>query len=353
MGTAIQNKQPKMVPPDYLWHVHYFRAFAIVCIVLVHSWVVPKSYESAMFSRPLDACRETLFHSSSIYFVFISGFLFFALSAKFDLRKYWKNKWSFVLCPYLVITTGLFLVRKFWGKEEFDGSFANYVDYLLWGKAHVQLWYIPFIAVVFLVSPWILKVPERHLPWLCGVSALLPLLGTRQGISPFGLNMLYFMPIFVVGYGVARYESAVVSMLKSWLMPIIIGVAMATSALFYLELSKNELRYEWGSLKESLYYLQKLGLSFLVMEFFRRVGQRKLVLMDQIAKASFGIYFLHPMLQLDFIWYRMFDFLAQGSLVLLFVVSFAYSLGVVYLCLATTRLLARLLGKKSRYLVGC
>ncbi len=128
---------------------------------------------------------------------------------------------------------------------------------------------------------------------------------------------------------------------------------MATSALFYLELSKNELRYEWGSLKESLYYLQKLGLSFLVMEFFRRVGQRKLVLMDQIAKASFGIYFLHPMLQLDFIWYRMFDFLAQGSPVLLFVVSFAYSLGVVYLCLATTRLLARLLGKKSRYLVGC
>jgi len=74
----------------FLKHIHYFRAFAIINIVIVHTWHSPSSFSAA--SSAVDIIRKVLFHSSTIYFVFISGFLFYYLSQKFDIAKYYKSK---------------------------------------------------------------------------------------------------------------------------------------------------------------------------------------------------------------------------------------------------------------------
>ena len=71
--------------------MHYFRAFAIFSVISVHMWIVPPLEGHESMSRFLDMLRGVLFHSSTLYFVFISGYLFhFLAQRKFDLRIYYR-----------------------------------------------------------------------------------------------------------------------------------------------------------------------------------------------------------------------------------------------------------------------
>ena len=60
--------------------MHYFRAFAIFSVISVHMWIVPPLEGHESMSRFLDMLRGVLFHSSTLYFVFISGYLFHFLA---------------------------------------------------------------------------------------------------------------------------------------------------------------------------------------------------------------------------------------------------------------------------------
>ena len=73
--------------------MHYFRAFAIFSVISVHMWIVPPLEGHESMRRFLDMLRGVLFHSSTLYFVFISGYLFhFLAQRKFDLRTYYRKK---------------------------------------------------------------------------------------------------------------------------------------------------------------------------------------------------------------------------------------------------------------------
>lgn len=75
--------------------MHYFRAFAIFSVISVHMWIVPPLEGHESMSRFLDMLRGVLFHSSTLYFVFISGYLFhFLAQRKFDLRTYYRKNCS-------------------------------------------------------------------------------------------------------------------------------------------------------------------------------------------------------------------------------------------------------------------
>ena len=62
--------------------MHYFRAFAIFSVISVHMWIVPPLEGHESMSRFLDMLRGVLFHSSTLYFVFISGYLFHFFGSK-------------------------------------------------------------------------------------------------------------------------------------------------------------------------------------------------------------------------------------------------------------------------------
>lgn len=63
-----------MTPKNYDLTFHYFRAFAIVSVMLTHMWVGPPSSRAARTPAKLqDSLRLCLFHSATIYFVFISA----------------------------------------------------------------------------------------------------------------------------------------------------------------------------------------------------------------------------------------------------------------------------------------
>ena len=95
--------------------MHYFRAFAIFSVISVHMWIVPPLEGHESMSRFLDMLRGVLFHSSTLYFVFISGYLFhFLAQRKFDLRTYYRKKLLNVIVPYVILSVFFTGYAFFW-----------------------------------------------------------------------------------------------------------------------------------------------------------------------------------------------------------------------------------------------
>lgn len=132
--------------------MHYFRAFAIFSVISVHMWIVPPLEGHESMSRFLDMLRGVLFHSSTLYFVFISGYLFhFLAQRKFDLRTYYRKKLLNVIVPYVILSVFFTGYAFFW--YSYTGEVPRFTKLatgcreffqaLLYGDVVLTYWYIP------------------------------------------------------------------------------------------------------------------------------------------------------------------------------------------------------------------
>ena len=92
-NTLQQTPQTKKQMLNY---INVFRGFAILAIVAIHTLLFSHntSFQSAISAELLG--------SGSVFFVFISGFLFQHLAYKFEYQTYLSKKWNNVICPYLI-----------------------------------------------------------------------------------------------------------------------------------------------------------------------------------------------------------------------------------------------------------
>ena len=157
-----------MTQKNYDLTFHYFRAFAIVSVMLTHMWVGPVLAGSEDAARLQDSLRLCLFHSATIYFVFISGYLFDFVNRRkgqFSPLRFYKSKIVNVFCPYLILS--LLLLAAGWISHHWFGydipfindgtpvaSLWDVLRCLVYGSASlVPYWYIPFIMTVFSSMP--------------------------------------------------------------------------------------------------------------------------------------------------------------------------------------------------------
>lgn len=107
------------------------------------------------------------------------------------------------------------------------------------------------------------------------------------------------------------------------------------------------------SIKSSLYYIQKIALSALVLLFFKSLGERQPIWLNPIAKTAFTIYFVHTFflsigigLLIPFIQnQKIAPFNVIGGGLLLLLLSIAMSIGFAWI-------FRKLFGKYSRMIVG-
>lgn len=331
----------------FLRHVHYFRAFAIVSIVFAHLWELPLGHED----RPLlYAVRWLLFHASTMYFLFISGFLFIHLSGKFDTKRYYRSKALYVLLPYTLLSTVIFLIKHGRTLEH-----ENTVDVLrdlgvtlLQGTAVGPYWYIPFVTITFLISPLLLALPPRALRWLCIAASPLPLLGTRTPGVTVSL-FVYLFPVYLIGCLAAMNYDAFTKFVRSKRWPLL--AAAGGSSVLLAALGPVPRAIGWVNVTDALFYIQKVAICFLVLEAFQRWEYRDARLWGSIATYSFAIYFTHPILasaelRLEILsWIPDIEWLVvAGSVALV-----PALLGLNLLVCATAK---RMLGRRSRYLIG-
>lgn len=346
------------------YSIHYMRAFAIVNIVLGH-------LESCgFFLKDVDATAScgnvfyAVFHSDSIYFFFISGYLFHYVSSNhFAIFDYYKTKLKNIILPFIIVSFVLFCANEFLylrGLAHLEGvslyedneyTMSKMALFMLQGKISGPFWYVPFIAIMFFVSPVFLMM-EKDSREKFGIfilfSMLLPLYYARTNDSFSGY--MYFLPVYLAGIGYAMNRDRIDILLKKYLC--LGGLAAAFCGCTYLLVigmhdTASVFLKEHG---DALFYMQKMSVIGLTLPLFNMLSVYRIRLLDSIATLSFSIYFLHvPIMCQIKPFTNIIGSWISGSPLFASLLSGFVAVAAVYLiCL----LLKQALGKYSRMITG-
>lgn len=329
--------------PAYLGHIHNFRGFAIFVILVAHSF----SLFDWSGSPGLADFLKRVFANGTIFFLFISGYLFQHLSAGYRPAEFMRKKLRNVLVPYLVVSAPAILVFTLIARR--PGAPAGFYEAPVWeqvigflvtGTHLAPFWYIPTLFVFFAASPLLHWLDRRawfyySLPLLL----LLPVLVPRSGPNPL-VGFVHYLPAWVAGMAGSRFREEV----RSWLSRGLWSVIALAALFFVAELLFSPGRYGWYS------ELSKLAMALVLVECFRRWGSRVDHWFALPGTLSFGLYLIHSYVisGARAVSQSVLGGLPSGGWVV-------FGLGaamVIGTCLAITEVISRKLGPLSRLVVG-
>lgn len=346
------------------YSIHYMRAFAIVNIVLGHLETCGFFLDGCGVAARCGNVFYAVFHSDSIYFFFISGYLFHYVSSnRFAIFDYYKTKLKNIILPFIIVSFVLFCANEVLylsGLAHLDGvnlyesneyTLSEIALFLLQGKISGAFWYIPFIAVIFFVSPVFLMM-EKDSKEKFGIfilfSMLLPLYYARTNDSFSGY--MYFLPVYLSGIGYAMNRDRIDILLgRYWCFGGLAAVFCGSTFLLVTGMhdTANVFVKEHS---DALFYMQKMSVIGLVLPLFNMLSAYRIRLLDSIAKLSFSMYFLHvPILCQIKPFTNIIGSWISGSPLFASLLSGLVAVAAVYLiCL----LLKKALGKYSRIITG-
>jgi surface polysaccharide O-acyltransferase-like enzyme len=346
---------------EFLPYIHDFRAVAIVAVVASHLDLVwpQQSFEGHVVN--------SLAQNGSAMFLFVAGFLFQHLSARFSYRRYLESKLKNVLVPYVVVSLPMLVyqyVRRVvaFAPDHPGLHFGNPLLQGLWALATADhmpapMWFVPMISVFYLAAPLLIRLdrsPRGY--WIIPPLLLVAMLCHRPlPVNRIGQALVYFTPAYLTGMWFSHYRAPVMRVVDANLGKLFATFAAVEvfclvvlhrpGALF----SHAPFTLEGGWLDLNL--PNKLLLSFaltgLLARYRRDIGGK----LDYLAGASFGVFFVHEyVVQLtQRVFLRLQHHDIEGSVPTALVLLPFYTLA----SLALVVLARRLLGKNSRYVVGC
>jgi peptidoglycan/LPS O-acetylase OafA/YrhL len=336
--------QPAAVRKSRLDYVQNFRGAAIICIIVTHCLSAFDWSEHAQ----LESLLKIALANGTIFFIFISGFLFEHLSKQLHLAKYWGNKLRHVVLPYIVVSVPALLLfttalHREGVREGFyeQAIWRQWIEFLATGAHLAPLWFVPTILVFYLAAP-VLRLAFRD----ARSFAMLPLLflipvfvsrGDHDPVQAFA----HFLPIWVLGMACRRFSGAFERAMRQGLL------WLALLALVFAAAEMAFAQHPYSMLS----YFGKACLSLVLLELFKRLGHRANPWLWQAGALSFGLFFIHSYVisAAKMAESKLFGHLATGSLPGLLVLA-AIALLCTMLGVAGIR---RVLGpRRSRLLIG-
>lgn len=347
--------------PGYLTYLHGFRGVAILAIIGAHAWSVLGSY-GAQENNPdyiwLYSVTETLFHGSTLFFALISGLLYTRVLRGKSWGTFFKNKGANVILPYALLT--ILLTTLSWPQYLEYGK-ANGITFffpeelsknLVFGQAQTHLWYIPVLAVLFLLTPVLdrLLKPGRGIGLL--LLALMPLVVSR---TPFPdliswKSIAFFLGAYAFGMYLGDRLDAMLAFVKRHLSAMLV-LLVAFTVMNFLLFRWEYVATGFTSLHQSVVYSQKMLAALLILYALHahEAGIPKLLL--TLGTYAFSLYFLH----FTFVWLLSEAFVKHVPDAGIFGITLAgfaiYALCIVF-SLLLSMLIRKLLGRYSRYLIG-
>lgn len=347
--TTVGERRPRLREMDYL------RAVAIVIIVISHSygpWAI-NSFGEVLVANILTG--------GSVLFVFVSGFFFAWMDLPdFDYEKFLLKKFRNVVAPFLITGSTFF---AWWIAMESPAPAAGSSPLVqvaglpgaLWtgDVPHgYQLWYIPFVALLFLGSPLFV----RYARWsqrtrmfvMLGLFAISLLIHRSvRNASPLQ-SALYFMPVYMAGINFSLDRPRLDRWLTGKAIPLGIGVLLV-AALHTALVERGNFEKDpwiWGGI--DLMLVQKAFLIPLLYLGCRGLQNRVVPGLTLLADASFCIFFLHWAV-IDAVWstgvVQKLPITGLGQAALL-------SISGVYVSVGIGFAVRRLAGSHSRLLTG-
>lgn len=304
----------------YLRSFEYFRAVAIVFIVIGHCYGIA-GWRIDSFSERVLA---NLISGGTSLFVFISGFLFHhVFYPKFHYPTFLKKKFRNVYVPYLLLSfppvvLALFLKMPF--PEFYFGSENTLYDQIIrpfflyyWYGGVMVYWYIPFIMAMFIISPffiWFIKKSTQFKIYAILFLTIVSLFMQRP-VNNWSIvqSVIYFSPVYMFGMLCSMERDKIYSLFykKEWhLLGVIVFFAILQAFFFEAcgNLQKNP--FEWNRIDIAL--IQKMVMCVFFMIFLHKYEHIESKTLKNLASSSFSLYFLHGwiiyLVSLTQSWYR-------------------------------------------------
>ncbi|TXE01841.1 acyltransferase family protein [Algoriphagus aquimarinus] len=350
----------------YINSINYFRGISIIFIVFGHCLGLADFMYDSMAGNTL----WNLTLGGTYFFVFISGFLFHHIFyQKFEFKKFMIRKIKYVLCPYLILSTLpiLYLILRICIASIFSpSSFTYYYEallsiplfriYVMGVGFYGGYWFIPFIMIIFALSPIFVRFIKLKLK--AQIITILFLLicsvfihrGTYQNVFSVFQNVLNFTPIYLIGIISSEKKDIIYSKIKGrefYILSLVITLAIFQA---YIGRSGGYFKdpFTFGGI--NFIIIQKILFCFFFMIWLNRFEKYKLKLLKIFAENSFGIYFTHGIIIiiLSKIKYGLGISFTSNS----FIIYCLVTMLVFFLSISVTLFVKRLFPKHSRYLVG-
>jgi surface polysaccharide O-acyltransferase-like enzyme len=326
----------------FLGYIHYFRALAILFIVMGHAIDI-FVWNDIYIERTL----RILISNGSVLFVFIAGYLFQHLSSKFDAKKYFTTKVKNVITPYFIISIPAIVIfttileRQLWVGFYDNSIFYQIGFFYLTGSHLAPLWFIPMISIFYVIAPILVKVGNNKTIYFC-----LPLFIVLSCFVDRGWpfqSFIHFFSAYLLGMYCSKF--------KEIINPLIsrnIFIALTFTLLSFFAV--YEFFFMEGT-KTYINYLQKLSVCIFFMGLFIKFNSYlNSKFISFIADTSFGVFFIHSYLLSSgkLLYFNINGEKAEGSLVLYFIMGISSLL----ICSLIIALIKRVFGKHSKLFVG-
>lgn len=299
------------------------------------------------------AITETLFHGSTLYFALISGLLFSLVLQHKGWQRFASSKVQFVLLPYCVFT--LLCTWLYWDFTRQASPEAEPLPTLLaglvQGRASVQLWYIPLLFGLFVLTPLLVWLQQRG-PWMLLVIGVLPLCISHSAFPDLlsWQTLVYFTGAYALGMLWGAHYLRVIRWLQR-LQWQLLGLVLLTSGVVGWSYLQGHTQEGFWFYRQSLIYVQKLAAAALLLGWLESHGQ-SLVWARRLGDYAFAIFFLH-VLVLDRFYFGVYDWLMANRTGL--TLAWLGLLNLVWTLLgslALAWLIRTISGRYSRMLVG-
>lgn len=334
-------------PKKFIGYIHNFRGVAIIYVVGAH---ILLNWQSGSVTHKI---LDIILQNSTILFLFIAGYLFQHLSAKFEYKDYLVKKFQNVISPYLLLSLPVIVYRLI--SQDINGfTLEDHPDfgswplweqagyYLLHGAHLQQLWFIPMIALYYLIAPVLIYIDRKPILYYCLIPlVILSFIVQRSSLSDTLVMAVHFLSVYVFGMFLSRYKDQfLVFAQKYWVLITVLPLAFLVLNYFVSKQFYDPVDYTHKMLFCPFYLYWLWRLEKYVPKFI-----------DVLAVFSFGIYFVHYffVLFLRGIYQLIFHGPIPGNL-LIWTVCLVI---VMLLSIWTLQLARRLLGSKSKFLVGC
>lgn len=271
----------------------HFRSIAIILIVAGHSF----GLAGVRFGFVFDDTLVNLIKGATALFVFISGFLFdYVYGARFDYRSFILDRAKKLLIPYGVLTILAGLMFSNWAGGGLSAD--QLYRFLLLGDAFQAYWYIPFILLLFALTPlyrsFIDLRTSQQAAIIIGGTILGGIVHRPIGSDDALQSVIFYLPIYLAGLFLSLHRDTLLPVLqKYWTMMLLTGLSLAVV---------QALGGQSGNMHKALFALngfelmglQKLALSLGLIGFFATFSSPPSRIVRVIAETSFAIFFLHP-----------------------------------------------------------
>lgn len=309
----------------------------------------------------LTNIHHTLFHCSTYYLLFISGYLFYKLNRNTYIMHFYKKKFAFVALPYII--TSLFLIFISYVRHASKGSFISYIrtpytleqifQYIIEGCVSIQFWFMPLICIIFLLCPFIKSINVKYHKNIFLLCIFMSFLFYRHDLNFYSYkcilisfnSLLHHIGIFFCG-SLYFLEKKLIDTAIEINIKLIFSTCIIISVIIYIYISE-------GIFMMGLFEVQKYTIILCMLYLFNhcKINKHILKFLDVFAKYSFSIYLWHIFI-IHFMGQKFYNLICDRyfanfytKLLLLYIFCF---ITILTCCM----ILKKITGKYSRYIIG-